>query len=398
MSRILIWTPNYAPELTGIPPLVTDAAEWLAGAGHEVHVVTALPNYPERRIYDGYRRTLWRHERLRGVEVHRSWLRARQEKGFVDKVLYELTVSTFALPNAVRIVPNADVVICVIPTLLAAAYAALLTRVFRKRLVLWVQDLVPAAARAVVSGDSQALAVAEHLERQVVSAATQIVVCSPGFRDHFIRHGIDPERIDTVLNWADTSVIQRIPPTRGRPARFLYSGNIGYTQGLDTLVSAARLAGDEVVVEIRGAGNAANAVASAAAAIPNVVCAGPVLPNNYPALLASADAHLVLQRRVSAGANFPSKIATALASGRPVVAAIPPETPAAALLRESGAVVLVEPESPAALAQAMRELAQDPIRREELGRSARLYAERHLSKEAALARLTAAFLGPAGGK
>ena len=44
MSRILIWSPNYAPELIGIPPLVTSAAEWLAARGHKIDVVTALSN------------------------------------------------------------------------------------------------------------------------------------------------------------------------------------------------------------------------------------------------------------------------------------------------------------------------------------------------------------------
>ena len=59
MSRILLWSPNYAPEPTGIPPLVTDAAEWLAERGHRVEVVTAVPNYPERSIHPEYRRSLF---------------------------------------------------------------------------------------------------------------------------------------------------------------------------------------------------------------------------------------------------------------------------------------------------------------------------------------------------
>ncbi len=87
MSGILIWSPNYTPELTGIPPLVTDACGWLATRGHEVEVVTALPNYPQRRIDPAYRGNLWRSEVLDGVEVHRSWLRVRQGESFVDKVL-----------------------------------------------------------------------------------------------------------------------------------------------------------------------------------------------------------------------------------------------------------------------------------------------------------------------
>ena len=149
MSRILIWSPNYAPEPTGIPPLVTDAAEWLVGRGHSVDVVTAVPNYPERRIHSEYQGVLFRSETLNGVNVHRSWLRARAERSFADKALYELTISTFALPNALRFTRRADALVCVVPTLLAATYAAGLARVLNKRLVLWVQDLVLSAAQSV---------------------------------------------------------------------------------------------------------------------------------------------------------------------------------------------------------------------------------------------------------
>src|SRR5919201_2956957 len=146
MSHILIWSPNYAPEPTGIPPLVTDAAEWLVARGHSVDVVTAVPNYPERRIHPEYRGVLFRSETLNGVRVHRSWLRARTERSFADKALYELTISTFALPNAVRVARHADVVVCLVPTLLAATYAAAFARAFKKPFVLWVQDLVLSAA------------------------------------------------------------------------------------------------------------------------------------------------------------------------------------------------------------------------------------------------------------
>src|SRR3954447_13574315 len=176
MTRILLWSPNYAPEPTGIPPLVTDAAEWLATHGHSVDVVTAVPNYPERQIHPVYRRTLWRSETRNGVRIHRSWLRARPERSVVDKALYELTISTFALPNAVRLARRADVIVCVVPTLLAATYAAAVARAFGKRLVLWVQDLVLDAAASVDGGPaaSRAIAGARILERAAAKQAQTI--------------------------------------------------------------------------------------------------------------------------------------------------------------------------------------------------------------------------------
>ena len=100
MSRILVWSPNYAPELIGLPPLVTDACDWLAAQGHEVDVVTALPNYPEREIFPGYRGRLSLAEQRGAVRIHRSWLRVRLCERFVDKVLYELSFTTFSAPGS----------------------------------------------------------------------------------------------------------------------------------------------------------------------------------------------------------------------------------------------------------------------------------------------------------
>jgi colanic acid biosynthesis glycosyl transferase WcaI len=397
MSRILIWSPNYAPEPTGIPPLVTDAAEWLVARGHSVDVVTAVPNYPERHIHPGYRGVLWRSETHDCVRVHRSWLRARPERSFVDKALYELTISTFALPNALRVARRADIIVSVVPTLLSATYAAGLARVLNKRFVLWVQDLVLAAAESVGVGAtaSRVLAAARRVEQIAVRTADTVVVCSPGFRNYLVKGGAEAaRRIETIYNWADVDEIApSVRNVNGGPVRFLYAGNLGYTQGFETLLDAARIGGDGIAVDIVGAGNASESVRRLAASVPNVTVRRPVERRVYPGLLASADVQLVLQRKISAGANLPSKIATALASGRPLLASIDSATPAAELLRESGGALLVEPESPPLLAAAMRRLAADANLRERLGAKARAYAERRLAKGPALERLEAAILG-----
>jgi colanic acid biosynthesis glycosyl transferase WcaI len=394
--RVAIWSPNYAPEPTGIPPLVTDAAEWLAARGHTVDVITAVPNYPSRRVHPAYRGVLWRSEVQNGVGIHRSWLRAKPERSFADKALYELTISTFALPNAIRFARRADAFVCVVPTLLAAAYAATVTAAFRKRFVLWVQDLVLAAAPSVGMGTaaSRVVAAARCVEQAAVRSADTVVVCSPGFRDYLVDGGANGRQIEVIHNWADLDKIQPIAQNgNGAATRFLYAGNLGYTQGFQTLIDAAWIGGEALRIEVVGSGNAAEDVRRLAESVPNVTVREPVSRSDYPVLLGSADAHLVIQRRISAGANLPSKIASYMASGRPIVASIDSRTAAAELLRKSGGAILVEPESPFALAEAMGDLARDPKQRRELGRNGREFAERHLAKEPALARLEAAIFG-----
>ena len=396
MSRILVWSPNYAPELIGIPPLVTDACNWLAARRHQVDVVTALPNYPERRIHPGYRGKIWLSERRGDVGLHRSWLWARPRERFVDKALYELSFAALSTPAAIRRIAQADVVLCVVPCLSAAAGSTVLVRAARAsgrrvRLVLWVQDLVLRAASSLDDlgpGACRLIGLAGGVEKAVFRAADRLVVCSPVFAEHAERLGVDPERIETIHNWVDLDRVRAVPPREPlAPTRFLYAGNLGYTQGVETLVEAARLAGDDIRLEIVGAGNSAAEVRRLAATTTNVEVSPPVTNDHYPDLLASAHVHVVIQRGVSANANFPSKIASYLASGRPIVASVSATSEAASVLKESGGALIVPPEAPRDLADAMRTLSAQPELRQELGVRARAYAQEQFGRVRALSRL-----------
>lgn len=390
MSRIVFWSPAYAPELIGIPPLVTEAAEGLAGRGHHVDVIAPMPNNPYRRIYAEYRGALWRRETWNGVEVRRSWLRVRPRESFVDKTLWELSYAATSLPLALRVLPRVDTLVCVIPPLLSATTGALLARLAgRMRLVLWVQDLVVRAADSVGGPRiaRRALALAEHAERFALRAADAVVVCSPGFVDYVAARGAVPERVHVILNWVDTQRITPGPRSANGRTRFLYAGNLGYTQGFETLAAALRHVPDDLEIEIVGEGNTVSQVRRLAADDERVTYQPPVAPDRLPELLRSADVQLVLQRRVSSNANLPSKIATYLASGRPIIASIDPEAPAARLLDESGGAILVPPEDPERLANAMVLLRNDADLREALGVSGRAFAVAHLDRACALEKL-----------
>jgi colanic acid biosynthesis glycosyl transferase WcaI len=325
----------------------------------------------------------------------------RANESFRDKVLYEASFTALSFPRVVRRAPRSDVLVCVIPSLAAAVAAAALVRSLRgvsgaPRLVLWVQDLVLVAASSVEGVGRTAerlLRALRRVEAATARAADRVVVCSPGFHDYFVRAGVAGSKVETIPNWVKTAWIVPGERANGGPTRFLYAGNLGYTQGFGTLIEAARIAGPGIEVEIVGDGNAATQVRALAAGVPNVSIREPVPNSEFPRLLADADAHVVLQRRISAGANLPSKIASYLASGRAIVASIDAGTPAADLLEASGGAVLVEPEEPDELARAMALLHEQPDVRAELGTRGRAFAERELARDVILPRLERAFLG-----
>ena len=72
-------------------------------------------------------------------------------------------------------------------------------------------------------------------------AADRVVVCSPAFSQYAASLGVEPTRIETIYNWVILErVAARSPREHTRPTRFLYAGNLGYSQGFDTLIEACR--------------------------------------------------------------------------------------------------------------------------------------------------------------
>lgn len=325
------------------------------------------------------------------MTLHRSWLRVRPHESVGDKALYEASFAAVALPAALRAARRADVVVCVVPSLAAAVCAATMRRLGGPRLVIWLQDLVLVAAAAL--GAAETLRRLRAVEAAAFRTADRVVTCSPGFRGYLRALGVDPRRVTTVYNWVDGGWIVPRRRSSRRRSRFLYAGNLGYTQGFETLVDAARELDGEVEIAIVGDGNAAEQVRALAADEPNIRVRPPVPKADYPALLASADCHLVLQRRIASDANFPSKIASYLASGRPIIASMSHESPAAETLRASGAALLVPAEEPVQLAEAMERVHRDRDLRAELGRRGREFALETFEREQALLRLEEAIVG-----
>jgi colanic acid biosynthesis glycosyl transferase WcaI len=104
-------------------------------------------------------------------------------------------------------------------------------------------------------------------------------------------------------------------------------------------------------------------------------------------LLGMADIHLLPQSLGAADLVLPSKLSGMLASGRPVIATCLSGTEMDAVVSQCG--IVVPPQDSVALAGAIRELADDAVKREELGRQARAYAEENFERDAILERIFA---------
>ncbi len=403
--RILIYSYNYAPEPIGIAPLMTELAEGLAKRGHKVRVVTGMPNYPERRIYAGYRHKLWSTERSKnGVVVQRNWLWVRPKPNLFDRILLDGSFVLLSLVHAIK-GKRPDVILLTSPPLPVSVPAALLGWLHRCPVVLNLQDILPeAAVHTGLLTNKTMIRVFEALEKFAYKTAHKISVISDVFVDNLTSKGVKEDKIALIPNWVDVNFIRPLPKennafrqTYQLEGKFvvLYSGNIALTQGLETAIDAAvRLRHiKDIVFTIVGEEKALNRLHQYCEdrGADNVRLV-PFQPREkLPEMLAAADVGLIVQKKNVIAFNMPSKTQVLLASGRPIVASVPPNGTAARAIKQSGGGLVVEPENPDALAFAVKDLYADREKAEKFGQQGRRYAVEQYSFEQALDRYEALF-------
>lgn len=397
--RILIYSYNYHPEPIGIAPLITELAEGLVKRGHEVRVVTAMPNYPQRRIYEGYRGKLYLTEESKGVTIQRSYVWIRPEPSLIDRLLLEVSFVITSFAKALW-GPRPDIILLTAPPLPVSVPATVLGWLYRTPVVLNLQDILPDAAVQVgLLKSAKLIRIFEILEKFAYRHATKISVIADGFVENLLGKDVPEHKLELIPNWVDINFVRPLPKednafrkANDLDGKFvvLYSGNIALTQGLKTVINAAvRLRNKpEIAIVIVGEEKALEQLRLYRDTCKaNNVKLLPFQPREkLPEMLAAADVGLVVQKKNVVSFNMPSKIQVLLASGRAILASVPPEGTAAKAIQQSGGGIVLPPEDPGALAKAILELYDNPDQVKELGEKSREYAVKNYAFEQALDR------------
>jgi colanic acid biosynthesis glycosyl transferase WcaI len=393
--RILLIGINYVPEETGIAPYTAGLAEHLADRGHSVVAVTGLPSYPQWRVYDGYRRLLWKRESVNSVDVRRRWHHVPGRSSAIHRGLYE---GTFLLTGlSVVGLPRPDAVVGVVPSLSGGLLARLAAWRFRVPYGLVFQDLVGQAARqSGVGGGGRVARGVRAAEGWAARGAAAVGIIAEGFRPYLESLGVDAKRIHRVRNWThveaptmDRGVVRERLGLPHDAIVCLHAGNMGHKQGLENVVECARWAAqrdERLLFVLLGDGNQRSCLEQLAAgyALPNV-CFLPTQPASiFPSILAAADILLVNQRGSVCDMSLPSKLTSYFAVGKPLVAAVQLTSEAAREIEASGSGVVVAPDEPKVLLDALQRLADDEDLCAQMGKSAHTWSATELSKAAAM--------------
>lgn len=404
VMRILIYSYNYHPEPIGIAPLMTELAEGLVKRGHEVRVITAMPNYPQRSIYQEYRGKFYLTEHKNGVKIQRSYVWIRPQPNLLDRVLLDasfVVTSFFQALNGWQ----PDVILLTVPSLPVCVPAAILGWLHACPVVLNLQDILPEAAiHTGLLKNKPLIRIFTALEKFAYRTANKISVIADGFTENLLNKGVPASKIVQIPNWVDINFIRPLPKENNyfRDAHqladkfvVLYSGNIALTQGLETVVKAASklLHIPDITFVIVGEPNGLERLQQQcqACGADNVLLLPFAPREKLPEMLAAADVGLVVQKQNVISFNMPSKIQVLLASGRAIAASVPANGTAAKAVQKSGGGIIVPPEDPDALAAAILDLYKHPDKVATLGCKSRQYAVEQYAFEQALNQYEALF-------
>ncbi len=367
--KILLITMYFAPDTGANATIVTELAEGLAHKGHEITVISAFPHYAENRIATPYQGKFVQHDLHGSISVYRTYIYVPQNKtSLFGRLLNYLSFNLLSTVVGLY-AGHFDVVLAPSPPLTIGLTAWVISRLKRIPYVYNVQDIYPdIAIRLGVLKNKSVIRVFRWIEDFVYRGASRITVLSEGFRANLLQKSVPSAKLQIIPNFVNTDVMKPLPQQNSFSAEHqlndyfvvMYAGNIGLSQGLETLLAAADQLQDlpDLRILIVGNGAAKGALIDLVAKmnLSNIIFL-PFQPVDVvPLMYASADASLVIIRQGISSESVPSKTYTIMASGRPIIASVDRESEVWTMVHNAECGLCVPPEDPTLLAQAIRQL------------------------------------------
>jgi glycosyltransferase involved in cell wall biosynthesis len=392
--RILFLSQYFPPEPGAPAARVSELARAWVRTGHEVTVLTAMPNHPTGVVPPEYRGRALVRERWHGVDVVRTWIYAAPNKGRVRRSLAYASYAASAMLWGQMHTRAPDVVIATSPQLLCAGAGAVAARAHGVPFVFEVRDLWPESIVAVgaLPAEHPVVRGLTKVEEALYRAARAIVVVTDSFRTRLVERGVHADKLHVVKNGVDLGRFLPLPretalrASLGWDDKIIagYVGTHGMAHGLDAVLDVAKGMASDARLRFlfvgEGAERARLEARARAEGIDNARFLGALPRDRMTEVYATLDIALVTLRRTELFTTvLPSKIFEIAAMERPIILSVDGE--ARAVVEASGGGMFVPPEDVGAMSEAIARLAGDPAARERMGRSARTYVVREFDRE-----------------
>ena len=405
--RILFLTMYYKPDNAATGILMAELAEELALSGHDVRVITSMPHYSTNSIWPEYKGKWFKRERQGPILIHRVWSYVPVHKDRLLPRFFSYLSFTLLSAFAGLLMPRPDVIVTPSPSppLTNGISAYLLGRLRGVPFLANIQDIYPdVAIRMGVMKNPAVISAYKKLERFVYAHARAITVISEGFRGNLSAKGVPADKISVIPNFIDARFVTPHPRHNdfSRAQHWddkfvvLFAGNVGMSQGLDTVLESAGLLQGTPGLLFAIVGNGASKPALVAQAekmgLQNVEFLPYQSYDQVPLLYSSADVGLIPLRRGFSSDSVPSKLFTIMGVARPVIASVDAHSETSEVIHAGRCGVCLEPEDPNALAAAILALYKDRAQASEMGRCGRSYVEAHYTRTSVAREYEAIFV------
>jgi len=247
--HIVFITDNFPPEVNAVASRVYERACYWVRWGHQVTVITCAPNFPQGKVYPGYKNRWYQVEEMEGIKVVRVKTFIVANKGFVLRMLdfISFMCSGFFAGLFQR---KPDVIMATSPQFFSGICGWMLSFFKRKPFVLEIGDLWPASIAAVglMSKESVAYRALEKIELAMYRYAKLVVVQTPAFKKDIVDRGICEQKMAVILNGVDISRYKKQAKDAALLAelklekRFIagYIGTMGSAHDLANVLYAAK--------------------------------------------------------------------------------------------------------------------------------------------------------------
>ena len=241
--KILLVTQYFYPENFKS----NDIAVELTKKGHDVTVLTGLPNYPEGKIYEKYGFFKRTKENYQGINVIRSWLIPRGKGGGIRLFINYFSWAFFASCRAfiLSFQKKFDVILVHEPSPITQGFPAIVVKKFQKiPLHFWVLDLWPESLTSAGGVKNKyVLDLFTHIVKFIYNQSDKILISSKGFKESIISKGNYESKLIYFPNWAEDAISSgnsNYPiPELPKGFKLIFAGNIGVSQDMESLMKAS---------------------------------------------------------------------------------------------------------------------------------------------------------------
>ncbi|MDX2173771.1 MAG: glycosyltransferase family 4 protein [Bacteroidota bacterium] len=393
--KLLILTQYFPPEVGAPQNRLFELAVRLQKLGVEVTVLTAMPNYPQMEIYEGYKNKKYVHEEMDGLKIHRASIFVSKSKSIIKRLQNYFSFVISSAKTGKKIKGSFDFLMCESPPLFLGYSAMYLARKKNAKLVFNVSDLWPESAEKLgVVTNKWLLKLAYNLEKKLykksvlVTGQTQGICVNinkrfPEIKTYWLPNGVDlsyynPENIiDT--NWREKHNFSQTDFI------FLYAGIIGIAQGLEIIINVAKNFKNITSLKfvLMGSGPEKEKLQKLKdeLTLENVFFLEPVPKKEMPSVLKSIDAAIIPLRKLDLflGA-IPSKIFENLAMEVPILLGVDGEAKEL-FITKGNCGLFFEPENEADLTQKITAITSHKKLALEYGKNGRKFVNDFFNRE-----------------